>query len=126
MSQKVYLSKLANFCKIEGKISNQTLKNYYSLLATSITTRMVSYFKLFQVSFGQFCSVSFSFVQFRSVSASFGQFRPVLINKPKLKIGQKRQKLLKPIENNLERVFMTKKQNNFFFETFFFQFVQNA
>ena len=44
----------------------------------------------------------------------------------KLKIGQKRQKLLKPIENNLERVFMTKKQNNLFFETFFFQFVQNA
>ena len=37
----------------------------------------------------------------------------------KLKIGQKRQKLLKPIENNLERVFMTKKQNKFFFETFF-------
>ena len=33
----------------------------------------------------------------------------------KLKIGQKRQKLLKPIENSLERVLMTKKQNNFFF-----------
>ena len=44
----------------------------------------------------------------------------------KPKIGQKRQKLLKFIENNLERVFMTKKQNNFFFEHFFFQFVQNA
>ena len=44
----------------------------------------------------------------------------------KLKIGLKRQKLLKPIENNLERVFVTKKQNSLFFETFFFQFVQNA
>ena len=44
----------------------------------------------------------------------------------KLKIGQKRQKLLKPIENNLERVFMTKKQNNFIFETFFFHIVQSA
>ena len=29
------------------------------------------------------------------------------------------QKLLKPIENNLERVFMTKQQNNLFFEAFF-------
>ena len=33
----------------------------------------------------------------------------------KLKIGQKRQKLLKPIENSLEKVLMTKKQNKLFF-----------
>ena len=32
----------------------------------------------------------------------------------KLKIGQKRQKLLKHNENSLERVFMTKQQNKFY------------
>ena len=37
----------------------------------------------------------------------------------KLKIGQKRQKLLRPNENNLERVFMTKKQNKIFFPKHF-------
>ena len=38
----------------------------------------------------------------------------------KLKIGQKRQKLLKHTENSLERVFMTKQQNKIFWQKNYF------
>ena len=64
-----------------------------------------------------FCNMNFtqSFPETLQITLILQENKQYGQTTQKPKIGQKRQKLLKPIENNLEIVFMTKKQNQVFF-----------